>query len=171
MYTTKRQADSQASAPPAQGIQCAAYGCPLPGGISLHIGPGAIYYCRFHDQADPSDWNRITHQLRMNIDILQQWQKMNARSSDAHWLMSTDHHADREQAYSFPDCPKEQDIDHFQYVMKLNTELRYRIFNIHPSQPITRAPILTRPTGGIRQVSDYLPSTAKPQLEAEPASM
>lgn len=50
--------------------QCAAYGCPLPGGQSNEIGPGVKYYCRFHIGSPREKWDAISFRINQNMDRL-----------------------------------------------------------------------------------------------------
>jgi hypothetical protein len=47
--------------------KCAAYGCPLPGGITDSVHGSDIWYCRHHFHAKKNLWQEITQKLRRNI--------------------------------------------------------------------------------------------------------
>ena len=48
----------------SSGPMCAAYGCPLPGGISLSTKGGGPWHCRFHFGREPSEFDGITTDVR-----------------------------------------------------------------------------------------------------------
>lgn len=52
---------------PGGNTRCAAYGCPLAGGITDSTKGGGVWYCRFHFQAGSGAFDEITKGLREKI--------------------------------------------------------------------------------------------------------
>ena len=58
---------SESSQPNTNNVMCAAYGCPLPGGISESTKGGGPWFCRFHFNNDRRQFDNITTDLRRKI--------------------------------------------------------------------------------------------------------
>jgi len=48
---------------------CAAYGCALPGGVSLDRGPGARFYCRWHLRLSVDQYDLLSSRINARFDL------------------------------------------------------------------------------------------------------
>lgn len=126
---------------------CAAFGCPLPGSICIGSTTGNTYYCRYHCRAAVEQFDAISLAINTNLPLVRHVWEMEARASDAYWLRSDEHAADRQRAYAFSALPKDAGEDHYTYVSRLRAHAIQVITSKMPERRSIAHAITTHRTG------------------------